>query len=402
MKRFLTIFYFLTATVLLAGCGNGKTETADVKKLRQQIEEAKKEKTALDTKLRALESQLAQLDSSAGAAALLVSIDTLVAAPFTHYIDLQGRVDAEGMAYVSPSGMGGVVKAIYVKTGQRVSKGQTLLKLDDAIARQSVSAAQQQLGILKTRLSQAETIYQRYQNLWQQNIGAEISVINAKADVEALSAQLKAAQAQVAMAQEQLNMTNVKAEIGGIVDELNVKTGELFTPQAAATPGMGIRIVNNSALKVVMAIPENYVSVVKQGSKAEVEIAESGKPAFVTKLSVVGVSINANTRSFNAETTLPSDPLYKPNQTAKVRIVDYQNERAITVPLNTVQQDETGSYVYVALQKNDQWVAHKQSVVTGLAYGGRIEIKSGLSAQDRIITRGFQEAYEGQLLKAVQ
>ena len=90
------------------------------------------------------------------------------------------------MAYVAPTGQGGQVKAIYVKAGQKVSKGQLILKLDDAMARQGVIAAQQQTGQLKARLAQAQTVYERYQNLWKQNIGAEIQVINAKADVDAL------------------------------------------------------------------------------------------------------------------------------------------------------------------------------------------------------------------------
>lgn len=333
---------------------------------------------------------------------MLVSVDTLHLAPFAHYIDLQAKVEAEDMAYVAPSGMGGLIKAIYVKTGQRVSKGQTLLKLDDAVARQQLSAAQQQTGMLKARLEQAKTIYQRYQNLWAQNIGAEISVINAKADVDALTAQLNAAQAQVAMAQEQVNMSNVKAEISGVVDELNVKVGELYTAQTAATPGLGIRIVNNSSLKIVTAIPENYVARVKKGSFVEVKIAESGKPSFTTQLAVVGEAINANTRSFNAEAKIPTDPLYKPNQTANIKILDYKADSTIAIPLNTVQRDETGRYTYVAETKDGKLVARKRVVEAGEAYGGQVEIKNGLRAGEVLITRGFQNVYDGQIIKAVK
>jgi RND family efflux transporter MFP subunit len=333
---------------------------------------------------------------------MLVSVDTLRMGSFSHFIDLQAKVEAEDMAYVAPSGMGGLIKAIYVKTGQRVSKGQTLLKLDDAVARQQLSAAQQQTGMLKARLEQAKTIYQRYQNLWAQNIGAEISVINAKADVDALTAQLNAAQAQVAMAQEQVNMSTVKAEISGVVDELNVKVGELYTAQTAATPGLGIRIVNNSSLKIVTAIPENYVARVKKGSPVEVLIAESSKPSFTTKLEVVGESINPNTRSFNAEARIPTDPLYKPNQTANIKILDYKADSVISIPLNTVQRDETGRYTYVAESSNGKLLARKRVIETGEAYSGQIEIKSGLLSGDLLITRGFQNVYDGQIIKAVK
>lgn len=403
MKKYsFYLILMVTSAVILIACGGSKEKTNDAQQLRSEIEKVKKEKAALESTLRDLEVRLAKADPLGTQTALLVSLDTVRTKSFTHYIDLQGHVDAEGMAYVSPSGMGGVVKSVLIKTGQRVAKGQTLLVLDDAIARQSLTAAQQQVNILSARLAQATTIYERYQNLWKQNIGAEISVINAKADVDALSAQLKAAQAQVGMAQEQVNMTRVKAEISGVIDELNVKVGEMFTPQAAATPGMGIRIVNSSQLKVITAVPENYVSLVKQGSRAEIQIAESGQPSFMTTLSVVGVAINANTRSFNTEASLPSHPVYKPNQNAKVRIIDYQNNNALTVPLNAVQQDENGSYVYLAVAQDKQLLAQKQPVVTGAAYAGVIEIKSGLKSGDLLITRGFQDAYQGQPVKPVQ
>ncbi|HWR33809.1 MAG TPA: efflux RND transporter periplasmic adaptor subunit, partial [Chitinophagaceae bacterium] len=320
---------------------------------------------------------------------------------FRHYIELQGKIDAEGMAYVAPKGQGGLVKAIYVKTGQRVGKGQLILKLDDAMARQGVIAAQQQTGQLKARVAQAQTVYERYQNLWQQGIGAEINVINAKADVDALSAQLRAAQAQVSMAQEQANMSNVYAEISGVIDELNVKVGEFFSPQSAAMPHSGIRIVNITNMKIVANVPENYSARIKKGDKVEVVVPESGKPSFTSIINMVGVSINPVTRSFTAEARLPTDPVLKPNQTATMKILDYESKSAVTVPVNLVQSDEKSKYVYVmekAGDKSDSYrmVARKKTVTVGEAFDGQIEIKSGLSGGEVIITEGYQSVYDGQ------
>jgi RND family efflux transporter MFP subunit len=307
------------------------------------------------------------------------------------------------MAYVAPSGPGGQVKAIYVKAGQKVSKGQLILKLDDAMARQSVVAAQQQTGVLKARLAQAETVYERYQNLWKQNIGAEIQVINAKADVDALAAQLRAAQAQVGIAQGQANMSNVYAGISGMIDEMNVRVGEFFSPQTAATPGLGIRIVNNNNLKIVTNVPENYISRVKKGDKVEVVISGSGLPPYQSVISMVGGSIDPTKRSFITEAKLPSDPMLKPNQTATMKILDYEAKGAVAVPVNVVQSDEKGKYVYVmekAVDKSgsNRMVARKKIVITGEAYNGFIEIKNGLTGGELIITEGYQTVYDGQVV----
>ncbi|HEY6062161.1 MAG TPA: efflux RND transporter periplasmic adaptor subunit, partial [Chitinophagaceae bacterium] len=275
-------------------------------------------------------------------------------------------------------------------------KGQLILKLDDAMARQSVVAAQQQMGVLKARLAQAQTVYQRHQNLWEQNIGTEISVINAKADVDALQSQLKAAQAQVSMAQEQANMSNVYAGISGMIDEMNVKVGEFFSPQSAAMPGAGIRIVNNNNLKIVTNVPENYATSIKKGDKVEVVIPESNLPPYQSVISMVGASINSTTRSFTAEAKLPSDPLLKPNQTATMKILDYEAKAAVAVPINVVQSDEKNKYVYVMEKAGDKMVARKKVVITGEAYNGFMEIKSGLTGGELIITEAYQTVYDGQ------
>jgi RND family efflux transporter MFP subunit len=398
MGSILKISFVAILVVSLAACGgSAKDEKGKTGDMKVKLEKLKKEKSSMDADIRKLEDEISKADPKAAEQVKkLVAVDTLRVKDFTHYIELQGKIDAEGMAYVAPTGQGGLVKAIYVKAGQKVGKGQLILKLDDAMARQSVVAAQQQTGVLKARLAQAETVYERYQNLWKQNIGAEIQVINAKADVDALQSQLRAANAQVAMAQEQANMSNVYAGISGMIEEMNVKVGEFFSPQTAATPGAGIRIVNNSNLKIVTPVPENYIARVKKGDKVEVVVPESGKPPYQSVISMVGASINVKTRSFDTEAKLPSDPLLKPNQTATLKILDYEAKATIAVPVNVVQSDEKNKYVYVMEKAGDKMVARKKIVNVGEAYNGLIEIKSGLTGGEMIITEGYQTVYDGQ------
>ena len=412
MNNIFKISFTAIVAVLLVACGAGaKDKKGDTGDMKVKLERLKKEKSLLDADIRKLEEQLAKADpKGAQQVQKLVAVDTLRINDFAHYIELQGKVDAEGIAYVAPSGPGGQVKAIFVKAGQRVGKGQLILKLDDAMARQGVDAAQQmvvsaqqQTGQIKARLDQAESIYTRYQNLWKQGIGAEIQVVNAKADFEAISAQLRAAQAQVGsaqaqvrLAQEQANMSNVYAGISGMIEEMNVKVGEFFSPQSAAMPGAGIRIVNNNNLKVVTNVPENYITRVKKGDKVEIVIADSGKPPYKSMISMVGGTIDATTRSFTTEAKLPSDPQLKPNQTATLKILDYEVKATVAVPVNVVQSDEKGKYVYVMEKAGDKSVARKKMVSVGEAYNGFIEIKSGLTGGELIITQGYQTVYDGQ------
>ena len=400
MQIIFKLILTVAVVVLLAACGSSSREKkSETGNLKVKLEKLKKEKNGLDVQIRQLEEQLAKADPSSVQTQKLVSVDTIRVQDFNHFIELQGKIDADNVAYVAPAGQGGIVKAVYVKSGSRVNKGQVILKLDDALARQAVIGAQQQAGVLKARLTQAQTIYERYQNLWKQNIGAEINVINAKAEVDALQSQLRAAEAQVSMAQEQANQSNVRAQISGVIDQVNIKVGEFFSPMSAADPRSGIKIVNNSNIKIITEVPENYASRIKKGDAVEIIVPESGKPPYKSSISVVGASVNPTTRSFTTEAKLPADPILKPNQLATMKILDYQAKDAVTVSVNVVQTDEKGKYVFIAEKSGDKIVARKRPVVVGESYSGIIEIKSGLTTGDLIITEGYQTVYDGQVVK---
>ncbi|MBL7729268.1 MAG: hypothetical protein JNM68_16350 [Dinghuibacter sp.] len=84
---------------------------------------------------------------------------------------------------------------------------------------------------------------------------------------------------------------------------------------------------------------------------------------------------------------------------AQVKILDYAAGNAITVPVNIVQTDDKGKYVFVAVNgSNNKLTAQKRPVVIGEFYNDQIEIKAGLRGGDNIITEGYQELYDGQLV----
>ena len=292
--------------------------------------------------------------------------------------------------------MGGQVRAVYVKEGQPVKKGQLLLKLDDAIMQQQVVAARQQLQGIKTQLAYAKTIYDRQNNLWQQGIGTEVQLITAKTNVESLENQLKAANEQVQVAVEQAKTANVYSDVSGIADAVNIRVGETFTGMTAAGPQ--IKIVNTSSLKVVSSIPENYISRLSKGTPVEVLIPDLNKTIKST-LSLVSQSIDPSLRGFIAEAKIPYDAQLKPNQTAILKVMDYSSPKAVVIPVNSVQSDESGKYVFVAqTTSNGKTVAKKVPVNIGDAYGSMVEVKTGLSGGEQIVTEGYQDLYEGQTI----
>jgi membrane fusion protein (multidrug efflux system) len=293
---------------------------------------------------------------------------------------LQGKIDADDIVYVTPRGTPAQVKELHVKKGDIVHKGQLLVKLDDAVMLQQVDA-------LKVQQDYAENIYNRQKSLWDQGIGTEVQLITAKNNVDAVKKQ-------ISTLTETWQTSFIYSPISGVADEVNVKVGEIFNGGTPATPQ--IKLVNGNSLKIVTEVPENYVSRIRKGDNVEVIVPESGKPAFKSTVSLVGTSINPNTRSFTTEAKLPSDPGLKPNQLATMRIQDYQSKATITVPVNVVQTDEKGKYVYVMEKSADKMVARKKPVDIGESFAGIVEIKNGLSGGEQLITEGYQALYDGQ------
>lgn len=397
MQNMLKISFTAFVALLIVACGGkgAKDAKGDLGDMKVKLEKLKKEKSGLDEEIRQLEEKIVQADPTAAALVKkLVSVDTVRVGDFTHTIDLQGRVDAKNVAYVAPRNGGGAVKAIYVTQGQSVRKGQLLLKLDDAIQRQQVATAQQGIAGLEAQVKLAQSVYERRQNLWKQNIGTEVEVLQAKTAAESAAAQLSSARAQVRLAQEAVSLTNVTAEISGTVDKLDIRVGEFFTGSTARGPQ--ITIVNTGDLKVVVPVPETYLSKVQQGSNLEVVFPELNNRVVNSKVSVVSKLIDPVTRSFNIEGKLPADNDFKPNQIASVKIQDYKANGAVTVPVNVVQTDEKGKYVYIAEKTGDKMLARKKVIITGEVSNGMIEVKSGLTGGEVIITEGYQSVYDGQ------
>lgn len=388
MLKFSLLASFI---LILASCGGSKENKSALTEKKGQLDKLKAEQKTLSEKITALQDEVDKLDpDAANAKAKLVVVVPVGPQAFNHYIDLQGKIDAFNVAYIAPRGQGGFVKAVYVKQGDFVQKGQVILKLDGAVLSQNLAAAQQQVGGVKAQLEQAKSIYGRQQNLWKQNIGTEIQVLNAKTNVDALQSQYNAALANIKMAQEQLNTTNVVSEISGVANIVNVKVGEFFNG------GQQIQVVNNADLKVRVNVPESYADKVKAGSVLKVTLPESGNQALTTRVNVVGKVIDPVTRSFYVEGNLPADKKLRANQMAMVQIEDYTMPDAITIPVNTLQTDDKGKFVLVAETVKGVLTARKKPVVIGELYGDQLEVKSGLNAGDQIITEGFQSLYDGQ------
>jgi RND family efflux transporter MFP subunit len=390
----------LIAAFLLPSCGPAKKEgDALLNDKRSTLEKLKADQAKNEQTIEQLERELSKLDTSESAKKpTLVSVAPVAQEDFEHYIDLQGHVDAENTSYIAPrsAGMmaGGVVRAVYIRKGDLVRKGQPVLKLDDAILQQQHTAATEQLSTLKTQLDFARNLYARQKNVWEQGIGTEVQLLSAKNNVNTLENQLRAAQENIKIIHEQLRTTTVYSDVSGVADEVNIRVGETFV--GATAMGPQIKIVNTSSLKAVTNVPENYGARIRKGTPVRVYVPDLGR-TINTSLTRISQSIDPTQRSFMAEAGLPAGNDLKPNQLVVVKIMDYSARQAVVIPVNVMQTDENGRYVFTASPaSNGRYFARKKPIVPGEIYGDKLEVKSGLQPGERIITVGYQNVYEGQ------
>jgi membrane fusion protein (multidrug efflux system) len=360
----------LAGNLLLASCGGSSTKDP-----KAELAKLKSEQAATQAKIAELE---AKTGGPATVAATPVSVMNAKPESFKSYLEVQGRVDFDQNATVG-SRAAGSLTSIRVQRGDRVSKGQVLATIDASIL--DANAAE-----LRTRMELAKTVYEKQAGLWKQQIGTEIQYLQAKNNYEAL-------QRNLATLNQQRALYNVVAPFSGTVDEVLPKLGEITAPGAPV-----VRLTSGSGGKILADVSEAYGNSIKAGDNAVVNIPDLGGEEIPATVRVVSRSINATSRTFTVELRLKGGKAadLRPNMVATVRIQNYNAANATVIPVDIVQHDEENSYVYVVAQEGGKTVAQKRVIKTGNTYNGKVEVTSGLTANDQIISAGYQNLNEGQ------
>lgn len=371
-KHFLQLTSFTLVMALLASCGGGSKDPAT------ELASLKDKKAKIEAQISDLEKQV-NAGSPATKKVKTVGLSEIKIAPFRHYIDLQGKVDADE-SVMATAKMPGSLKRVLVKNGDNVRQGQLIAEVDDAVMVKS-------LAELDGQLVTATDIYNRQKGLWDQKIGTEVSLIqarNAKESIERSITTLK----------EQWGMTKIYAPQSGTVDMVMLKQGQ------AIAPGMPLcNILNLSNLKIKGEVTEAYASKVRKGDQVQVFFPDLNKE-ITTRVTYVSKSISPMTRTFVVECALPSTKDgYSANQVAVMKIVDYQSANAVSIPVNLIQTADDGDYVLVAEKTGEKQANAKKVVVKqGQNYNGQVEILSGLKKGDWVISTGFQDVNNGEVV----
>ncbi|WP_242082993.1 efflux RND transporter periplasmic adaptor subunit [Aestuariivivens sediminis] len=381
------LYILFTTALLWTSCGDGhKKSTEDIiatdnleliRKKKAELDAAKQD---IDTQLKQLEIKIKELDPQEKIP--LITAFKTTETVFTHFVELQGNVSTKQNLIIYPE-FSGPLTTVYVKEGQHVKEGQLLAKIDDG-------GMSQQLAQLEIQAGLAKTTFERQQRLWDQNIGSEIQYLQTKSSYEA---QERA----VNQLKQHIAKTVVLAPFSGTIDDVITEQGSVV----AAGQSPLFRIVNLQNMYVETDVPERFITDVTTGKEVIVNFPILRKE-MKAKVRQAGNFINPANRTFKVEIAIDNtDETIKPNLTAKLKINDYINEKAILIPQSIISENADGEqYVYTITEKSGELAVAKREIIeTGKTQGDYIEVISGLTNGIEIVDEGARSVKDGQQVK---
>lgn len=377
MKNIIRI---LILSFILVACRKEPRVPKNIKLLNTEKATLKKQIDSLNVKLKLVETKIEKLDTIKRLA--VITIINPVEEEFKHFIEVQGTVKADKSVELHPE-MGGTITRIFVKEGQRVSKGQTLAQMDASVITNNIAQ-------LKTQVDLAKTTFERQERLWNQKIGSEIQYLQAKAQKEGLENNLKALYSQA-------NKMKIKAPFSGTIDEIFAKIGQLASPQIPF-----LRVVNLSKVYLETEITESFLKDIKKGTEVDINFISLNKN-MTSKISQVGNFINPNNRSFKARININNkEGDIKANLLANIKINDFK-AKGIVIPSYTIQKDSKGNtFVYTVIEKGNKQKAIKTIITVGKEFNNQSYISEGLKASDVIIDKGTKLVQNNETVTVVQ
>jgi membrane fusion protein (multidrug efflux system) len=365
-----------TILVLFAVVSCSQDKKAQLAKLKAQQE-------VLGEKIKLLENEVkaGQKDQINSEEFKFVGLTDVKTGVFDHYIRVQGKLDGDQNAAVFAEAPG-TVTSKFADVGQTVSKGQVLAQIDDQQYRS-------QLQGLESQYQLASELYDKQKRLWDQKIGSEVQYLQSKTAKESLDRQISSLK-------QQVEKFKIKSPIDGTIEECNIKVGGVVSPDPRLA---AYRVVAFKNLKVSAEVSEAYSSRVQQGDKLIVMFPDINKQVEA-KVDFVSKYINPVNRTFIIETRISNGIKdMKANMIAIIQINDYHADNSIQVPMNLIQTDRSGSYVYVVRPKDKFNAAFKQPVIVGNSYNGVAEVLQGLATGDKVISVGYQELVDGEYVR---
>lgn len=291
------------------------------------------------------------------------------------YRDLVGKVEPTDVVYIYPK-MAGEVTEVFVKAGDVVQEGQAICKIDT----KQVDSARLSLESAQHALSDAQTNLTRQQALFA--AGDIASATFEQAQTQVKNAQINYENAKINY-DNQMEYSNITATIGGKIEICDIEVHDNVSSQ-----NLICVIAGEGSKAVTFSVPEKIEVQLSVGDMVTIEKNGSSYEGSITEISSM---IDAGTGLFKVKSSVDSGDALPTGSTVKLFVTSDKQENVMTLPVDTVYYSGGDAYVYTY----DDGLVHRVPVEVGIYDSEKIQILSGISGEDEVITTWSSELFEG-------
>lgn len=347
------------------------------------------------------------IKGNASKATKAVEVDKVTLRSINSSILASGRLTHEEKAILSPEVIG-KVKTVLVKEGDRVSKGQLILQIDDEELRAQVERDEAQVRIGKIEIDRQRIRVERFKKAWLRNkrllelkqiskntfedsaLDHDLSVVDLNSSIESLSQ----AKAQLIQSKNRLEKTQIHSPIDGIVTTVDIKPGETAIPSSTNLPGSNlVTIANPQSMYTEVNVDEADVATIQLNDPVDViAIAYPDNPIKGIVESIASsakVAEGRRGRSFAVKIRFLEEPTISlmPGMSCRTEIYTTSRENTLAAPIKSIlaEESKSGDKINYFVFVNRDNTAHRVAIETGIADDEYQEVLSGIDAGAEII-----------------
>lgn len=305
----------------------------------------------------------------------VVEVQTPETGSIELFRELVGTVEPSDVVYIYPKAAGEITE-VFVKTGDMVEQGQALCTIDT----KQVETARLSMEAAKTALDNANSTLARQQALYA--AGDVASATFEQVQTQARSAQIQYDQAKLNY-EYQLEFSNVTASIAGKLESFDVEVHDNVSSQNL----IGV-IAGEGSRAISFSVPEKIVKNLQVGDEIDIEKSGSEYRGSITEISSM---IDSDTGLFKVKASVENGDALPTGSTVKLYVTSDKEENVMTLPVDAVYYSGGDSYVYTY----DDGTVHRAAVEVGIYDSERIQILSGITMDDEVITTWSSELFEG-------
>lgn len=348
----------------------------------------------------------AKTPATDGATSIPVEVIDVTSAPFVRALELPGRFVASKIVRVGVEVPGHVVE-LGGEEGQRVEKGDTLIRLDSRQARATIAQVDAQIRSADVAVDGAQTSFNRAEKLAASEVLDQASLDAARTGSRQAKAAKAVAQAAKDSALVHLARHEVKSPLNGVILSRRIEVGENANP--------GIPLVEVAVLdpmKLVVDTPEAQIHAIHEGASVQVRVPSLAGKLMVGKVKRVPNVADSGTRTFAVEVEVDNpDSEIRGGMMARVELELGHVDDALLVPLDAVIDEASaavaggasgGAEVVAVVYVVEGGKAQRRIVEAAETAKGKIRIASGLRAGDKLIVVGQRRVVDGDAVRIVE